>query len=186
MSSAYKSFANKSYSPHKVLSTKQRRSPLDEEQVAELKEAFNLFDTEHSGQIDARELKAAMRALGFEIKKDEIRRIMNDLDKDVTGTVDLDEFIQIMTPRMGEKDSKAEIYKIFKLFDDDDTGKISFRNLKRVAQELGENLTDEELNEMLEEADRDGDGLINSDEFYRVMRRRGNNPLDDLDSDDDF
>lgn len=59
--------------------------------------------------------------------------------------------------------------KVFKLFDDDDTGKISFRNLKRIAQELGEPLNDEELQEMIEEADRDGDGLINPDEFYRLV-----------------
>ena len=46
-------------------------------------------------------------------------------------------------------------------------------------------MTDDELQEMIEEADRDGDGLINEDEFYRVMKKRGSNPLDDLDSDSD-
>ena len=76
--------------------------------------------------------------------------------------------------------------KVFALFDDENKGTISFRNLKRVATELGENLTDEELQEMIDEADRDQDGVINEEEFYRVMRKRGNNPLDDIDSDDDF
>jgi centrin-1 len=163
----------------------RKRQALDEEQLSEIKEAFSLFDTEHCGLIDARELKAAMRALGFEVKKDEIRKIFIELDKEVTQKVDYDEFIRVMTPRMGEKDSREEINKIFRLFDSDGSGKIGLRNLKRVAQELGEALGEDELQEMIDEADRDGDGLINPDEFYRVMRRRGDNPLDDLDSDDD-
>ena len=62
----------------------------------------------------------------------------------------------MMTAKMGEKDSREEILKAFRLFDDDETGKITFRNLKRVAKELGENMTDEELQEMIDEADRDG------------------------------
>ena len=71
----------------------------------------------------------------------------------------------------GEKDSKEEVLKAFALFDDDGTGKISYKNLKRVAKELGENLTDEELQEMIDEADRDGDGEINQDEFLRIMKK---------------
>ncbi len=72
--------------------------------------------------------------------------------------------------RQGDKDSREEILKAFRLFDDDETGKISFRNLKRVAKELGENMSDEELQEMIEEADRDGDGEINEEEFLRIMK----------------
>lgn len=70
-----------------------------------------------------------------------------------------------------EKDTKEEILKAFKLFDDDETGKISFKNLKRVAKELGENLSDEELQEMIDEADRDGDGEVNEQEFLRIMKK---------------
>lgn len=65
----------------------------------------------------------------------------------------------------GEKDSKEEILKAFRLFDDDETGKISLKNLRRVAKEIGENMTDEELQEMITEADRDGDGEINEEEY---------------------
>ena len=112
-----------------------------------------------------------MRALGLDAKKDEIRRMINDIDKDGSGTIDFNEFLNMMTARMGDRDSREEIIKVFRLFDDDETGKITFRNLKRVAKELGENMTDEELQEMIDEADRDGDGEINEEEFLRIMKK---------------
>merc|ERR1712070_1319852 len=118
-----------------------------------------------------KELKVAMRALGLDAKKDEIRRMINDIDKDGSGTIDFNEFLNMMTARMGDRDSREEIIKVFRLFDDDETGKISFKNLKRVAQELGENMTVEELQEMIDEADLDGDGEINEEEFLRIMKK---------------
>eukprot|EP00439_Symbiodinium_sp_Y106_P084525 s855_g25.t3 len=147
------------------------RQGLDDEQTEEIREAFSLFDTEQSGAIDARELKAALRALGFEVKKEDVRRMLADIGKDPSQPIDFNEFCEMMKGRMPDKNSRVEIDKVFALFDEDETGKISFRNLKRIAQELGESLTDEELQEMIEEADRDGDGLISPEEFYRVMRK---------------
>ena len=82
-------------------------------------------------------------------------------------------FMTMMSQKILNRDPKDEILKAFRLFDDDETGKISFKNLKRVAQELGENMTDEELQEMIDEADRDGDGEVNEEEFFRIMKRRG-------------
>ncbi|XP_043983036.1 caltractin isoform X2 [Gambusia affinis] len=144
---------------------------LTEEQKQEIREAFELFDTDGSGHIDVKELKVAMRALGFEPKKEEIKKMIAEVDKDGTGKISFADFLAVMTQKMAEKDSKEEILKAFRLFDDDETGKISFKNLKRVAKDLGENLTDEELQEMIDEADRDGDGEVNEQEFLRIMKK---------------
>ncbi|NWQ84560.1 CETN1 protein, partial [Columbina picui] len=144
---------------------------LSEEQRREVLEAFELFDTDGTGAIDVRELKVAMRALGFEPRKEEIKKMISDTDTEGTGKISFNEFLVAMIPKMAEKDSKEEILKAFKLFDDDETGKISFKNLKRVAKELGENITDEELKDMINEADRDGDGEVNEQEFLRIMKK---------------
>ncbi len=113
----------------------------------------------------------AMRALGFEPKKEEIKKMISDIDKDGNGTIDFSEFLDMMTAKMSEKDSREEILKAFRLFDEGEKGKISLRDLKRVAKELGETMTDDELAEMIEEADRDGDGEVSQDEFLRVMKK---------------
>ena len=119
------------------------------------------------------------------MKKSELRALLQDIDKENAALVTFEDFLEMVTPKMLSRDSHEEIMKVFGLFDDDSTGVISLRNLKRVANELGENLTDEELQEMIDEADRDGDGAISQEEFYRVMRKR-ENPLDELDSDDEY
>ena len=121
------------------------KADISEEQKSDIKEAFNLFDSQSSGFIDCKDLKVAMRALGFEPRKEEIKKMIAEVDKESSGKLNLDSFMMLMANKMSEKDTKEEILKAFKLFDDDDTGKINFSNLKRVAAELGENLTDEEL-----------------------------------------
>lgn len=96
---------------------------LSEEQRRDIKEAFDLFDTESTGKIDTKELKVAIRALGFEPKKEEIKKMIAEIDKG-DGKVSFEDFLDLMTIKMAEKDTKEEIMKAFKLFDDDETGKL--------------------------------------------------------------
>ena len=112
-------------------------------------------------------------ALGFEPKKEEVKKMIADVDTDGSGTIGFDDFLGMMTAKMAERDPREEILKAFRLFDDDETGKITFKNLKRVAKELGENISDEELQEMIDEADRDGDGEVSEEEFIRIMKKSG-------------
>lgn len=125
-----------------------------------------MFDTDGSGSIDPRELKAAMQSLGFQSKNPTIYSMIVDMERQSPGPIDFEEFLRGITSRLGDKESRAGIQKIFNLFDEDKTGSISLRNLKRVAKELGESMTDEELREMLERADGDGDGEISFEDFY--------------------
>ena len=131
-----------------------------------------MFDTDGSGTIDPKELRAAMQSLGFEAKNATIYQMIGDIDKDGSGSIDFEEFLDMMTAKMSDKDSREDINKVFNLFDDDGTGKISLHNLKRVAKELGETMTEAELVEMIERADNDADGEISPEEFYTIMTKK--------------
>ncbi|XP_063279867.1 centrin-3 isoform X1 [Prinia subflava] len=178
---------------------KKKRRELTEEQKQEIKDAFELFDTDKDRAINYHELKSsrisslleatvtwvvldtllvmvtlfpvmvAMRALGFDVKKADVLKILKDYDRESTGKITFEDFNEVVTDWILDRDPQEEILKAFKLFDDDDSGKISLRNLRRVARELGENMSDEELRAMIEEFDKDGDGEINQEEFIAIM-----------------
>lgn len=144
---------------------------LSDAQKADLKEAFELFDHEGVGLIANKDLKIAIRALGFEPTKEEVDAMIATVDTEGAGMLSYGNFLDVMTKKMSEKDEHEEIMKAFKLFDDDQKNAISFKNLKRVSTELGENLTDEELHEMIREADLSGDGKVTANEFVKIMKR---------------
>ncbi|CEL97183.1 unnamed protein product [Vitrella brassicaformis CCMP3155] len=148
------------------------RPGLTEDEIDEIREAFNLFDTDGSGTIDPKELKAAMQSLGFETKNPTIFQMIADLDRDGSGAIDFDEFLDAICAKLGDKESRDGIQKIFALFDEDKTGTITIKNLKRVAKELGETMTEEELREMIERADSNGDGEISFEDFYTIMTKK--------------
>ena len=167
---------------------------LTHDELLECREAFSLFDRDQvissfsifffqSGVIDSRELKAAMTALGFDTSGEELKEILRTvLLKSPEDHINFEEFCELMNIKFGETSSREEIAKVFRLFDTDGTGSISFKNLKNVCLELNERLTDEEIQGLISECDRSGDGCISFDEFFRVMQRH-QNPIDEFDSD---
>ncbi|NXT35926.1 CETN2 protein, partial [Pelecanoides urinatrix] len=142
--------------------------PLSEEHRRELREAFELFDRGGSGLIDVSDLKARS-SLGCELGREEMKRIISEFSEEGSGKLNFKLFLQVMTQKMAEPCLKKEILQAFEVFDCDGTGKISFENLKVVASEVGEDITDEELQEMIDEADLDGDGEVDKREFLRML-----------------
>ncbi|CAO1618835.1 unnamed protein product [Sympodiomycopsis kandeliae] len=148
-------------------------SELTDEQRQEIREAFELFDTDKDGAIDYHELKVAMRALGFDLKKAEVLKILRDHDRRGENLMDWEDFSRIMGEKIASRDPMEEIRRAFALFDDDNTGRISVKNLRRVAKELGEQLDEDELQAMIDEFDLDQDGEINEQEFIQIMMDEG-------------
>ena len=73
---------------------------------------------------------------------------------------------------MSDKDTREDINKVFRLFDEDNAGFVTIKNLRRVAKELGENISEEELQEMVERADSNGDQQVTADDFYNIMTKK--------------
>lgn len=148
------------------------RPGLTEEEIMEIKEAFDLFDTDGGGSIDPKELKEAMNSLGLETKNQTIYQMITDLDSDNSGAIEFKEFLDLMTARMSDRDTKEDIRKVFRIFDEDNKGSITKKSLMRVAKELGETMDENELTEMIERADSDGDGNVTFEDFYNIMTKK--------------
>ncbi|KAK3809400.1 MAG: putative calmodulin [Benniella sp.] len=142
---------------------------LTDDQISEFKEAFALFDKDGDGTITTKELGAVMRSLGQNPTESELQDMVNEVDADGNGTIDFPEFLTMMARKMKDTDSEDEIKEAFKVFDKDGNGYISPAELRHVMANLGEKLSDEEIDQMVREADQDGDGNINYDEFVKMM-----------------
>jgi calmodulin len=143
---------------------------LSQEQIAEFKEAFALFDKDGDGTITMTELGIVMKSLGQNPTDTELRDMISEVDSDGNGEIDFNEFLSLMARKMKSSDSEEDIREAFKVFDKDGNGFIDASELKHVMTNLGEKLTEEEVNEMIKEADTDGDGQINYEEFVKMMR----------------
>jgi centrin-3 len=157
-------------------------SELSEEQREEISEAFNLFDLDKDGYIDYHELKVAMKALGFDLPKNEILGILNQHGVSTTNTTSQKQksaapprrllsfatFQSLLAARILSRNPRDEIDRAFDLFDEGGKGRITLQDLTRVARELGEGLSHDELVAMIEEFDMDGDAAISREEFVGI------------------
>ncbi|XP_062108251.1 calmodulin-like protein 8 isoform X2 [Humulus lupulus] len=146
---------------------------LSEEQIVEFKEAFCLFDKDGDGCITIEELATVIRSLDQNPTEEELQDMISEVDVDGNGTIEFAEFLNLMANKMKETDAEEELREAFKVFDKDQNGYISANELRHVMINLGEKLTDEEVEQMIREADLDGDGQVNYDEFVKMMMTIG-------------
>ena len=152
------------------------KTEVTEEHLIEIDEAFEVF-AQKSGSIDDHELKVAIRALGFNIKREEAQRLAAAASRgraERDGRIDLQAFRRIMVQKIEERDPDEEIASTFDFFDTEQSGRVGVEQLKQVAAELGEKIDDAELEAMVEEFAAGDTGEVTLREFRYIMKQTSN------------
>lgn len=147
------------------------RNELTEEQKKEIKEAFDAFDADHKGGIEPNELKLALKALGFEPKNEEVKRILDSIEKKKDKLISFDEYMDIMVETQSKRTPEEEMKKAFEILCQEGHDKITLKSLQKICVDLGENITQEELQEMINEADKDQDEEVGEQDFITIMKK---------------
>ena len=147
---------------------------FSDEQIAEFKEAFSLFDSNGDGTISVLELGTVMRNLDKTSNptENELQEMINEVDKNGNGTIEFNEFLMLMAKQLEADEEERELRSAFTVFDKDGNGFISKEELKQVMKNLGERLTNEEIDQMVKEADDNGDGMVDYKEFVKMMKEK--------------
>ena len=138
----------------------------------EIKDAFELFDSNGTGKIDAREIRGAMQSIGFDETNPTVYEVITELDNPRnknSGGVSFSDFCQTVNYRVPEKETTEDLRRVFNLFlDNPNSNTTSLESIKRVADELGENIEEIELNAMLNKASKAG-ARLTFDDFVAIM-----------------
>ena len=145
--------------------------PLTEEEIATGKEIFEALDQDGDGKITTDDLNQALQNLGVELNEDQLKAIIAKADADGSGVVTWDEFLKVLEKRPIKRRIEAALRELFNEFDTDNSGFISPENLRQLINDAGyaDQVTDDDITELISRVDTTGDGKISFDEFLAVF-----------------
>ncbi|CAH1154111.1 unnamed protein product [Phaedon cochleariae] len=147
---------------------------LDNEHLMMLKQTFDVFDVDRKGYIDIDMIGTIMDMLGTHVSTEEIENIIDEIDEDGNGEVSFEEFASMAARFLVEDEEDTEAIQLelkgaFRLYDRDGNGFITIEVLREILKELDEHLTEDDLDNMIDEIDTDGSGTVDWEEFKAVM-----------------
>jgi len=149
---------------------------FSETQMEELRANFDECDKGKTGFISVGDLESVVETLGMNISQEAIKEMIDKFDLKRSGEIDFDEFVEMMasTTRGSQLSEEEEIRMIFKVFDRNKTGFIDVDELRSVMKDLGESISEDDLDAMMKEADVAGNGVISYEEFLLMFKNSKN------------
>ena len=143
---------------------------LTQEMISEFKEVFSVFDKDGNGLIKVKYLKKVFKCLGQDPTQKEIDDMLDSFNIGEQRKIKFEDFLKLIERKMKETKDTETYYEVFKMFDKEQTGYISASGIKYMMTNLGEKLTDQEVNEMLNCADAEKSDKISYEEFIKMMK----------------
>ena len=145
---------------------------LSEQEICELHEAFNIFDIESNGSIAINNLIMLMNSLRQYPTKEELDKIIKEIDVNNEGQIYFNQFLKIMAKRLKnrKKDENKYLKSLFSSLDRNNNGLISLHEIRYIVTHSTDNISEKDIEIIMKEADTDGDGLISFEEFMIIMK----------------
>merc|ERR1712205_288592 len=148
----------------------KQQMEFSDEEKKEFRKNFNLFDKKRTGSIPVADMGTVLRSLGQNPTGAELAALVEQVDKDKSGTIEFDEFVDLMSKtNKTQEQMEEEIKNAFLTFDADGSGFVTREELIDTLTTMGDPVDEETITGMIQEADVDGDGKINYEEFTKIM-----------------
>nr|XP_022900266.1 troponin C, isotype alpha-like isoform X2 [Onthophagus taurus] len=161
---------------------------LDKEQLTMLHQTFDAFDVDRKGYIGIEMIGTILDMLGTQLAGDELDSVISEIDEDGNGEVNFEEFANLAARFLGEEDEDTEAIQLelkgaFRLYDRDGNGFITTEVLREILRELDDKLSDDDLDNMIDEIDADGSGTVDWEVLKTTfdgfdVDKKGNIPVD--------
>ena len=148
---------------------KPEKKSKDNKNIQVYKEAFELIDKNKDGQITLDELKNFFIGLKENISNADLQDMINEADVEGNGTISFEGFIALMERNLRNEEVEEEIIETFKKFDQDNNGLIGPEDIYNLLHSFNQDITISEAEEMIKNVDIDDDGLVNYQEFVKMI-----------------
>jgi len=130
---------------------------------------FKQFDAKDAGKISVKDINNAFKYCGITIKGDWLEKYSDEIDQDGTGYISLEEFLMLYTEKLRTEADERDLREAFRVLDKKNQGVIDVADLRWILKSLGDDLTDEDIEDMINDTDTDGSGTVDFDEFAKLM-----------------